>query len=105
MSVNLPGQMHFIEIVEPGGCEVLSLARGSLPVPGPGEILIKVAAAGVNRPDVLQRQGKYKPPPDASLVPGLEVAGTVVALGADCGEWKLQDQVKPFLKIPHSCGV
>ena len=62
-------------------------------MPGFGEILIKVAAAGINRPDVLQRQGKYKPPPGASSVPGLEVAGTIVALGEDCGEWKLQDQV------------
>ena len=93
MKQNLPSHMNFIEIVEPGGCEVLVSARGPVPVPGTGEILIKVAAAGINRPDVLQRQGKYNPPPGASLVPGLEVAGTVVALGADCGEWQLQDQV------------
>ena len=71
MNQNLPSQMNFIEIVEPGGCEVLAPARGPVPVPGTGEILIKVAAAGINRPDVLQRQGKYNPPPGASLVPGL----------------------------------
>ena len=93
MKQNLPSHMNFIEIVEPGGCDVLVSASDPLPVPGTGEMLIKVAAAGNNRPDVLQRQGKYNPPPGASLVPGLEVAGTVVALGADCGEWQLQDQV------------
>jgi putative PIG3 family NAD(P)H quinone oxidoreductase len=93
MNQKLPSQMNFIEIVEPGGCEVLVPAKGSVPVPGTGQVLIKVAAAGINRPDVLQRQGKYNPPPGASLVPGLEVAGTIVALGSDCGELKLQDQI------------
>ena len=93
MSMHIPNQMNFIEIVKPGGCDVLSLATGPLPTPGPGEVLIKVAAAGVNRPDVMQRQGKYNPPPGASPVPGLEVAGIVVALGPDCTKVGLQDNV------------
>ena len=93
MSMHIPNQMNFIEIFKPGGCDVLSLATGPLPTPGPGEVLIKVAAAGVNRPDVMQRQGKYNPPPGASPVPGLEVAGTVVALGPDCTKVGLQDNV------------
>ena len=62
MNQDLPNQMKFIEIVEPGGCEVLVSSSGPVPVPGTGEILIKVAAAGINRPDLLQRQGKYNPP-------------------------------------------
>ena len=93
MSMHIPNQMNFIEIVKPGGWDVLSLATGPLPTPGSGEVLIKVAAAGVNRPDVMQRQGKYNPPPGASPVPGLEVAGTVVALGPDCTKVGLQDNV------------
>jgi len=65
----------------PGGPEVLQPMTVAVPVPGPGEVLIKVAFAGVNRPDVVQRQGKYPPPPGASPLPGLEVSGQVVALG------------------------
>jgi putative PIG3 family NAD(P)H quinone oxidoreductase len=74
--------MTVVEIAAPGGPEVLRAARRPRPTPGPGEVLIRVAAAGVNRPDVLQRQGKYAPPPGASDVPGLEVAGHVVGDGA-----------------------
>src|SRR4051812_27068290 len=73
--------MKAIEISAPGGPEVLRLAERPVPRPGPGEVLIRVAAAGVNRPDVLQRMGLYPPPPGASDIPGLEVAGLVVAAG------------------------
>jgi NADPH2:quinone reductase len=77
----IPGYMTAIEIVRWGGPEVLQACRRAIPKPGPGEVLIKVAAAGVNRPDVMQRKGLYPPPPGASDIPGLEVAGEVVALG------------------------
>ncbi|MBX6321592.1 MAG: NAD(P)H-quinone oxidoreductase [Rhodospirillaceae bacterium] len=73
--------MTVVEIAGPGSPEVLKPARRPVPRPGAGEVLIAVAAAGVNRPDVMQRQGKYPPPPGASDIPGLEVAGTVVAAG------------------------
>lgn len=76
-----PSRMRAIEIAGPGGPEVLRLVERPTPAPGPGEVLLKVAAAGVNRPDVLQRQGRYPPPAGASDIPGLEVAGTVVAIG------------------------
>lgn len=78
----LPHEMDVIEISAPGGPEVLRPARRPVPVPGHGQILIRVAYAGVNRPDVLQRKGSYAPPPGASDLPGLECAGTVVALGS-----------------------
>jgi len=93
MAETLPQTMTAIEIPEPGGPE--ALVPGSRPVAAPaaGEVLIKVAAAGVNRPDVVQRQGRYPPPPGASDIPGLEVAGTVVATGADAGDWKVGDAV------------
>jgi NADPH2:quinone reductase len=71
--------MKAIEISEPGGPDVLKLVERPDPVPGPGEVLIQVAAAGVNRPDVFQRQGRYAPPPGASDLPGLEVAGRIVS--------------------------
>jgi putative PIG3 family NAD(P)H quinone oxidoreductase len=73
--------MTVVEIASPGGPEQLRPARRPVPQPGEGEVLIRVAAAGVNRPDVVQRQGHYPPPPGASDLPGLEVAGTVAALG------------------------
>ena len=91
--MTLPAEMRAIEIKQPGGPEVLVPTRRPVPKPGPDEVLIKVAAAGVNRPDVLQRQGAYAPPPGASDLPGLEVAGEVVALGAPGGRWKLGDKV------------
>ncbi|MCW0199031.1 NAD(P)H-quinone oxidoreductase [Sphingopyxis sp.] len=78
---SLPESMTAIAIREPGGPEVLVPETRPVPRPGPGELLIRVAAAGVNRPDVLQRMGFYPPPPGASDLPGLEVAGTVVAVG------------------------
>lgn len=77
----LPATMTAVEIAEPGGPEVLRPCQLPLPVPGPGDVLIQVRAAGVNRPDVIQRKGGYPPPPGASPLPGLEVAGEVVALG------------------------
>lgn len=77
----LPTAMQVVEISEPGGPEVLRLVSRPVPEPGPGEVLIRVEAAGVNRADVLQRRGGYRPPPGASDVPGLEVAGTVVRSG------------------------
>lgn len=78
----VPGEMTAIAIPTPGGPDALVPERRPVPVPGEGEVLIKVAAAGVNRPDVLQRQGKYPPPPGASDIPGLEVSGTIVAAGS-----------------------
>jgi NADPH2:quinone reductase len=74
--------MRFVEVATPGGAETLRPATGPVPAPGPGEVLVRVVAAGVNRPDVQQRRGLYPPPPGASPVLGLEVAGEVVALGA-----------------------
>jgi len=70
-----------VEITEPGGPEVLQLTERPMPAPGAGEVLIEIAAAGVNRPDVLQRKGEYPPPPGASDIPGLEIAGTVLSIG------------------------
>jgi NADPH2:quinone reductase len=81
MTSDTPATMVAIEIQQPGGPEVLVPAIRPVPQPSAGEVLIKVAAAGVNRPDVLQRRGVYPPPPGASDLPGLEVAGTVVAVG------------------------
>lgn len=73
--------MRVVEIAEPGGAEVLRIAERPVPTPGPNEVLIEIAAAGVNRPDLMQRMGRYPPPPGASDIPGLEAAGTVVAVG------------------------
>jgi len=81
MSEMIPDVMRAVEIAEPGGPEQLRLASRPTPRAGQGEVLVKVAAAGVNRPDVLQRKGLYPPPPGASDIPGLEIAGTVVAAG------------------------
>src|SRR3954468_13973473 len=89
----LPAQMTVIGISKPGGPEVLLPETRSLPVPGPGEILVKVMAAGVNRPDVAQRSGAYPPPPGASDLPGLEISGEVVALGEGASKHKLGDKV------------
>ncbi len=89
----VPTQMTVIGISKPGGPEVLLPETRSVPQPGRDEILIKVAAAGVNRPDVAQRSGSYPPPPGASDLPGLEVAGTVVALGDGASKHKIGDKV------------
>jgi putative PIG3 family NAD(P)H quinone oxidoreductase len=89
----LPAQMTVIGISKPGGPEVLLPETRVVPAPAPNEILIKVAVAGVNRPDVAQRSGSYPPPPGASDLPGLEIAGEVVALGAGVSRYKLGDKV------------
>ena len=89
----IPSQMRAIEISTPGGPEVLRPGRRPVPAPAAGEVLIEVATAGVNRPDVLQRKGGYAPPPGASDIPGLEVAGKVVATGPNVDEWKIGDEV------------
>jgi NADPH2:quinone reductase len=89
----LPTRMTAIGIKKPGGPEVLVPEQRPVATPGAGEILVKVAAAGVNRPDVMQRQGLYPPPPGAPDIPGLEIAGEIVALGADVKRWKIGDRV------------
>src|SRR5215208_2316354 len=88
-----PPHMTAMAISTPGGPEVLVPEERPLPQPGDGEVLVKVAAAGVNRPDVMQRQGLYPPPKGATDIPGLEIAGEVVALGAGVTRWKVGDKV------------
>ncbi|HWI35095.1 MAG TPA: NAD(P)H-quinone oxidoreductase [Burkholderiales bacterium] len=85
--------MRAVEISQPGGPEALKLTDVPKPAPKPNEIVVKVAAAGVNRPDVLQRMGLYPVPPDASPLPGLEIAGEVVQLGSEAKTWKVGDKV------------
>jgi len=92
-----PDQMRVIEISEPGGPEVLRLAEREVPEPGPGEILIQIAFAGVNRPDALQRAGAYAPPRGASDLPGLEAAGRVAATGPGVSDWQVGDEVCALL--------
>ncbi|MCZ6829854.1 MAG: NAD(P)H-quinone oxidoreductase [Gammaproteobacteria bacterium] len=89
--------MRYIDISEPGGPEVLQMAEGPTPEPGPGEVLIKVAASGVNRADIIQRQGFYPPPPGASPIPGLEAAGEIIAVGEAVSRWRLGDSVCALL--------
>jgi NADPH2:quinone reductase len=89
----LPARMKAIEIAQPGGPDVLKPGERPVPTPAQGEVLIKVAAAGVNRPDVEQRKGTYPPPPGASDIPGLEIAGTVAALGPGADALKVGDAV------------
>src|SRR3977135_3172327 len=79
--MTLPREMTVVEIAAPGGPEQLKTALRPIPHPGEGEVLVRVEAAGVNRPDVMQRQGRYPPPPGASDLPGMEIAGEIVALG------------------------
>src|SRR5271166_6156385 len=89
--------MKTIVIREPGGPEVLICQDLARPEPLAEEVLIKVAAAGVNRPDVLQRMGLYPPPPGASNIPGLEVAGEIVGLGEGVSQWRVGDEVTALL--------
>jgi NADPH:quinone reductase len=89
----MPPTMNCIEIASPGGPELLKLSSRPIPSPGPGEVLIEVHAAGVNRPDVLQRKGLYPAPPGASDIPGLEVAGVVTELGEGVTTWTEGDHV------------
>ena len=97
MTPTLPELMTAIAITEPGGPEKLAPTRRPVPQPASGEVLIQVVAAGVNRPDCLQRQGSYPPPPGASDLPGLEVVGTVVALGEGVTDWQIGDAVCALL--------
>lgn len=95
--MSLPETMNCVEITQPGGPEVLQPGQRPLPQPADGEVLIRVIAAGINRPDVFQRQGGYPPPPGASDLPGLEVAGEIVALGTEAGPWRPGDRVCALL--------
>src|SRR6478752_6386534 len=89
----LPARMTVIAIRTPGGPDVLVPEERAIPALGDGEMLVKVAAAGVNRPDVMQRMGLYPPPKGATDIPGLELAGEVAALGSGVTRWKVGDQV------------
>jgi NADPH2:quinone reductase len=91
--MTLPSTMTAIGIRAPGGPDVLVPQTRPVPAPGPGEILVKVAAAGVHRPDVMQRRGLYPPPAGATDIPGLEIAGAVVACGEGATRWNPGDQV------------
>ena len=91
MTDALPATMRAIEITTPGGPEALKIVQRPLPKPAAGELLVKVQAAGVNRPDVNQRKGSYPPPPGVTDIPGLEIAGTVAALGEGVAGWKVGD--------------
>lgn len=93
MARKYPSQMTAIEISQPGGPLVLKPAKRAVPEPGASEILVHVRAAGINRPDILQRQGHYPPPPGASDIPGLEIAGDVVAVGEGAKRFRVGDQV------------
>lgn len=95
--MSIPHDMQVIEIARPGAPEVLIPARRPVPAPGAGQILIRVAYAGVNRPDVLQRQGGYAPPPGASELPGLECSGHVAAVGPGVTRWAVGDAVCALL--------
>ena len=85
--------MIAVEITKPGEPDVLKPVERPDPMPGPGDVLIRVAAAGINRPDVMQRRGRYPPPAGASDIPGLEVAGTIQAVGAGIRDWRVGDRV------------
>src|SRR4249920_3042406 len=91
--MNVPATMRYVTAREPGPPDMLHVVEGPVPAPKPGEVLIAVSYAGVNRPDCLQRSGAYPPPPDASPIIGLEVAGTIVALGDGVTSWRLGDHV------------
>jgi NADPH2:quinone reductase len=91
--MTIPDRMTYIEAVAHGGPEVLRPATGPVSVPKPDEVLIRVHAAGVNRPDVSQRKGSYPPPPGASPILGLEVAGVVAASGSEATQYRVGDKV------------
>lgn len=91
--MTIPSTMTAIDPAAPGGPEVLQPVQRPVPQPGAQEVLVKVAAAGVNRPDVLQRLGLYPMPPGTPTIPGLEIAGTVVAVGAEVTRWRVGDAV------------
>ena len=91
--MTIPTEMNCIEITKPGGPENLALVKRQTPKPSLGEVLIKVSAAGVNRPDIMQRQGLYPPPPGASDIPGLEIAGEIVEINAYNTRFNIGDKV------------
>ncbi|HMD29160.1 MAG TPA: NAD(P)H-quinone oxidoreductase, partial [Steroidobacteraceae bacterium] len=93
----LPRDMKVVEIAAPGGPEQLKSSVRPIPQPGEGEVLVQVAAAGVNRPDVMQRQGRYPPPPGASDLPGMEIAGQIVALGPKVSGLSVGDKITSLL--------
>jgi NADPH:quinone reductase len=95
--MSVPADMPVVEIAAPGGPEQLKLAHRPVPSPGEGEVLVRVAAAGVNRPDVMQRQGRYPPPPGASDLPGLEIAGEIVAVGSKVSTRSVGEKVCALL--------
>ncbi|MGA0024473.1 MAG: alcohol dehydrogenase catalytic domain-containing protein, partial [Burkholderiales bacterium] len=92
MSNTLPDTMHAVEISAPGGPEVLKPVQRPLPAAKDHEVLIKVAATGINGPDIMQRKGLYPAPKGASDLPGLEVSGEIVALGAKARRWSVGDK-------------
>src|SRR5450631_4044645 len=95
--MSLPLEMTVVEIASPGGPEQLKVAQRPVPRPGDEEVLVRVAAAGVNRPDVMQRQGRYPPPPGASDLPGLEIAGEIVALESKVSGLSMGEKVTALL--------
>jgi NADPH2:quinone reductase len=95
--MTLPREMTVVEIAAPGGPEQLKTAVRPIPQPGEGEVLVRVEAAGVNRPDVMQRQGRYPPPPGASDLPGMEIAGEIVALGPRVSGLSIGDKITSLL--------
>jgi NADPH:quinone reductase len=95
--MSVPKEMAVVEIAAPGGPEQLRPAIRPVPEPGTGEVLVRVAASGVNRPDVMQRQGRYPPPPGASDLPGMEIAGEIVALGPEVSGLAIGDSITSLL--------
>ena len=93
-----PNTMRAVEITQPGGPEVLKIGTRPVPQPKAGEVLIKVAAAGVNRPDTMQRAGNYPVPPGASDIPGLELAGSIVATGEGVRDWRVGDMATALVQ-------
>ncbi len=103
MPAKPPATMRYVKAREPGPPDVLALDETATPVPKPGEVLIAVAYAGVNRPDCIQRAGLYPPPPDASPIIGLEVAGTIAALGDGVNDRRSRRRASP--KTISRCGT
>ena len=93
----IPGEMKCIEITTPGGPDVLQMTTRSIPEPTHGEVLIRIAAAGINRPDCIQRQGHYAPPPGVTDIPGLEVAGEIIAIGDNVDGWVIGEKVSALV--------
>src|ERR1700744_1896809 len=95
--MSLPNEMKVVQIAAPGGPEQLQLSTRPMPKPGEGEVLVRVEAAGVNRPDVMQRQGRYPPPPGVSDLPGMEIAGEIVSLGSNVSGLEVGDKICSLL--------